>query len=359
MISSTGDFMQNVAQSWLVWELTRSPLALGVVGLFDTVPRLIFGAVGGAIADRFDRRRILMITQSLAMAQAILYWLAVYLNVILFWHVCILAFFLGAVNTINQTARQSLVNSLIPKEDLLNAIGLQSSVFNFSKIVGPSAGGVIIALVGVAGCFFVNALSFVALLFNLHLMELPAWEERAQQKGMWNDIKEGYSYLRNQHLTRGAVRFRTADVCARDGRDRGGAVSRVREVASGGNSLDFFLCARVRDCPGLIRFVAFFYIVVFPSVYGRFLAHRGARVIEYPDSSGNAVQPAGTGLKFVLHGPGIVVDGQRVNRLSRFGHGNSREPYGMRFRLRPRGWQPVVNRDPTTDKDRPAAAAAG
>jgi MFS family permease len=197
LISSTGDFMQNVAQSWLVWELTRSPLALGVVGLFDTVPRLIFGAVGGAIADRFDRRRILMITQSLAMAQAILYWLAVYLNVILFWHVCILAFFLGAVNTINQTARQSLVNSLIPKEDLLNAIGLQSSVFNFSKIVGPSAGGVIISLVGVAGCFFVNALSFVALLFNLHLMELPAWEERAQQKGMWNDIKEGYSYLRN------------------------------------------------------------------------------------------------------------------------------------------------------------------
>jgi MFS family permease len=197
LISSTGDFMQNVAQSWLVWELTRSPLALGIIGLFDTIPRLFFGAVGGAIADRFDRRRVLMITQSVAMVQAVVYWLAVYFQVILFWHICVLAFVLGAVNTINQTARQSLVNSLIPKDDLLNAIGLQSSVFNLSKITGPAAGGVIIALIGVAGCFFLNALSFVALLVNLYLMELPPWEKRAEKQGIWTDIKEGYSYLRS------------------------------------------------------------------------------------------------------------------------------------------------------------------
>ena len=192
--------MQNVAQSWLVWELTRSPIALGVIGLFDTLPRLFFGAVGGAIADRFDRRRVLMITQSLAMAQAVVYWLAVYFQVILFWHICILAFFLGAVNTINQTARQSLVNSLVPKEDLLNAIGLQSSVFNLSKIVGPSAGGLIIAWIGVAGCFFVNALSFLALIFNLTLMELPTWKEPTGQQGIWEDIKEGYSYVRSNRI---------------------------------------------------------------------------------------------------------------------------------------------------------------
>ena len=194
LISSSGDFMQNVAQSWLVWELTRSPLALGIVAFFDTMPRLLFGALGGAIADRFDRRRVLMVTQSLAMAQAVIYWLAVYFKVILFWHVAVLAFFLGAVNTINQTARQSLVNSLVPKEELLNAIGLQSSVFNLSKIFGPSAGGVIISLIGLAGCFFINALSFVALLFNLHLMELPPWEERPAGQGIWADIKEGAVY---------------------------------------------------------------------------------------------------------------------------------------------------------------------
>lgn len=197
LISSSGDFMQNVAQSWLVWELTRSPMALGLVAFFDTLPRLLVGAVGGAIADRFDRRKVLQITQGLAMIQAIAYWLLVEFELIEFWHIAVLAFFLGVVHTINQTARQSLVNSLVPKEELLNAIGLQSSVFNFSKILGPSAGGVIIAFIGVAGCFLLNALSFLGLLFNLHLMELPPWEKRHDSKSLWADIKEGFSYVRN------------------------------------------------------------------------------------------------------------------------------------------------------------------
>jgi MFS family permease len=196
LISSSGDFMQNVAQSWLVWELTRSPFALGLIAFFDTLPRLLVGAVGGALADRFDRRRVLMITQSLAMTQAIVFWLAVEFNFIQFWHIAVLAFFLGVVNTINQTARQSLVNSLVPREELLNAIGLQSSVFNFSKILGPSAGGVLIAWIGIAGCFLINAISFLGLLWNLHLMELPPWEKRVNQPGIWDDIKEGFAYLR-------------------------------------------------------------------------------------------------------------------------------------------------------------------
>ena len=188
--------MQNVAQSWLVWDLTRSPVAIGVVAFFDSMPRLLVGAFGGAIADRFDRRRVLLITQTVAMIQAIIYWLAVWFGVIAFWHIVVLSFCLGLVNTINQTARQSLVNSLVPKEELLNAIGLQSSVFNFSKILGPSAGGVIIGFVGIADCFLVNALSFLALIYNLHLMELPAWEKRAASQTIWADIYEGFSYVR-------------------------------------------------------------------------------------------------------------------------------------------------------------------
>ena len=165
--------MQNVAQSWLVWHVSRSPVAIGVIAFFDTLPRLLVGAVGGAIADRFDRRRVLMITQALAMIQAITYWLLVQFDVIQLWHIAALAFFLGVVNTINQTARQSLVNSLVPRDELLNAIGLQSSVFNFSKILGPSVGGVIIAYIGIAGCLLVNAISFIYLLFNLYQMDLP------------------------------------------------------------------------------------------------------------------------------------------------------------------------------------------
>jgi MFS family permease len=196
LISSSGDFMQNVAQSWLVWEMTRSPLSIGIVAFFDSMPRLLVGALGGAIADRFDRRRVLMITQTLAMIQATVYWLAVWFNVIAFWHIVVLSLFLGVVNTINQTARQSLVNSLVPREELLNAIGLQSSVFNFSKILGPSAGGIIIAYIGIADCFLVNALSFVALIINLKLMQLPSWEAKAGRQNIWEDIKEGVTYVR-------------------------------------------------------------------------------------------------------------------------------------------------------------------
>ncbi len=187
--------MQNVAQSWLVWHVSRSPVAIGVVAFFDTLPRLLVGAVGGAIADRFDRRRVLMITQALAMIQAIIYWLLVEFEAIQLWHIAALAFFLGVVNTINQTARQSLVNSLVPRDELLNAIGLQSSVFNFSKILGPSVGGVIIAYVGIAGCFLVNAISFIYLLFNLYQMDLPPWEKRSDEKSMWTDVKEGFTFL--------------------------------------------------------------------------------------------------------------------------------------------------------------------
>src|SRR6266699_3428687 len=97
LISSSGDFMQNVAQSWLVWDLTRSPFAIGVVAFFDSMPRLLVGAFGGAIADRFDRRRVLLITQTLAMIQAVIYWLAVWFGVIAFWHIVVLSFFLGIV----------------------------------------------------------------------------------------------------------------------------------------------------------------------------------------------------------------------------------------------------------------------
>ena len=195
LVSSAGDFMQNIAQSWLVWHVSKSPVAIGVVAFFDTFPRLLVGALGGAIADRFDRRRVLMITQTAAMIQAIVYWLAVEFDVIELWHIAALAFFLGVVNTINQTARQSLVSSLVPKDELLNAIGLQSSVFNFSKILGPSAGGIIIAYVGISACFMINAISFIYLLFNLYQMELPPWEKRSEEQTLWADVKEGFVYL--------------------------------------------------------------------------------------------------------------------------------------------------------------------
>ena len=196
VLSNTGDFMQDIAQSWLVWHLTNSAVLLGVVGFFDTIPRLLFGAIGGAIVDRMDRRRLLIITQALAMGQAFVYWFAVYYGFIAFWHVILLTLFLGIVNSINQTLRQSLVNSLVPKEELLNAIALHSSMFNVSRILGPSIGGILIAVVGIAGCFFINGLSFLAIIFSVFLMQLPPWEPPARKAGLWSDIKEGARYVK-------------------------------------------------------------------------------------------------------------------------------------------------------------------
>ena len=197
LLSNAGDFMQNVAQSWLVWHLTRSAFLLGVVGFFDSIPRLLLGAVGGAIADRFDRRRLLILTQFLGMVQAFVYWFAVYFDFIVYWHILVLACVLGMVNTLNQTARQSLVNNLVPREDLSNAIALHASVFNLSRVVGPSVGGLVIATVGIAGCLFLNALSFLALILTLVMMDLPAWDGASLRVGLWNEIKEGYRYLRS------------------------------------------------------------------------------------------------------------------------------------------------------------------
>ena len=332
--------MQNIAQSWLVWELTRSPVAIGIVAFFDSMPRLLVGAVGGAIADRSDRRRLLLITQTVAMIQAIIYWLAVWFHVIAFWHIIVLSFCLGIVNTINQTARQSLVNSLVPKEELLNAIGLQSSVFNLSKILGPSAGGVMIAFIGIAGCFFVNALSFLALIYNLHLMELPHWEARTEEQSIWEDIKEGYVYVRGNrrifHIISlsyvvalfGAPYNRFVPIFATN-------ILRVGPTGFGflmsapglGATIAALVLATVKKTRVGIRWVcacvigfalslslfAFSHIFVLSfafSGYGRFLSNRSARVMQYRHPNRNPDQFVRPRSKSVFHGPRIMVLGK-------------------------------------------------
>ena len=179
--------------------MTRSPFLLGLVGFFDTVPRLFFGVIGGALADRIDRRRLMMWTQTMAMIQAFVYWIAVYFDFIRFWHVLLLCLFLGAVNSVNQIARQSLINTMVPKEDLLNAIALQSSAMNGAKIIGPSLGGIFIALVGIAGCFFINAVSFIAIIASLFLMTFAPTDKKVEKAGMWTEIQQGFRYVKASH----------------------------------------------------------------------------------------------------------------------------------------------------------------
>lgn len=196
VFSHTGDFMQAMAQAWLVWTMTSSPFLLGLIGFCQAAPRLILGAIGGAIVDRLDRRRLLVITQNLAMVQAFVFWALVYFDLIRFWHILLLVLFIGTVNTLNQTARQSLINSLVPRGELMNAIALNSSIVNLSKVIGPSLGGVLIALIGVAGCLLVNAVSFLAIILSLLMMDLPPWQREEGEKNFWQEVMEGYDYVR-------------------------------------------------------------------------------------------------------------------------------------------------------------------
>lgn len=199
VISNTGDFMQAMAQGWLVWTMTGSPFLLGLIGFSQALPRLLLGAIGGAIVDRLDRRRLLVVTQNLAMVQAFVFWGLVYFELINFWHIFFLVLFLGTVNTLNQTARQSLINSLVPRDELMNAIALNSSVVNLSKVIGPSLGGLLISIIGVAGCLLVNAVSFLAIIFSLLMMELPQWQREEGEENFWQEISEGYSYIRTNN----------------------------------------------------------------------------------------------------------------------------------------------------------------
>jgi MFS family permease len=198
-LSHVGDFIQAMAQSWLVWTMTSSPFLLGVVGFCQALPRLFLGAVGGAIVDRIERRRLLISTQILAMLQAFVFWALVYFDGIQFWHVMVLVLFLGTVNTINQTARHSLINNLVPRDDLMNAIALNSSMANLAKIAGPSLGGVLISVIGVAGCLFVNAVSFLAIIVTLLVMVFPAGKSKTESEApFWEEVREGYRFLRGQ-----------------------------------------------------------------------------------------------------------------------------------------------------------------
>jgi len=198
-LSHVGDFVQAMAQSWLVWQMTKSPFLLGVVGFAQALPRLLLGVVGGAIVDRVDRRRLLLCTQFLAMAQAFTFWALVQFGWVEFWHVLVLVLFLGTVNSINQTARHSLINNIVPRDDLMNAIALNSSLANLAKIIGPSLGGVLIGVIGVAGCLLVNAVSFLAIIVTLVVMDIPPGSIKLDEATpFWQEVTEGYRFLRSE-----------------------------------------------------------------------------------------------------------------------------------------------------------------
>src|SRR6266581_5689397 len=172
LISLIGTWMQTIGQAWLVLELTHSAWWLGLVGALQFLPVMLLSLFGGVLADRLPKRAVLCFTQSFAMLQAFVLWILVATGGVQLWHVLILASLLGLTNSLDMPTRQAFVVEMVGREDLPNAVALNSSLFNLARIVGPGLGGLIIAGVGVAPLFLLNALSFVPVIIGLALIDL-------------------------------------------------------------------------------------------------------------------------------------------------------------------------------------------
>ena len=195
LISLTGTWMQNVAERWLVWQLTNSPFKLGVVTFAAGVPVLLFSLWGGLVADRVPKRRLLMMTQSFMMTLAVVLAVDVILGTVQWWHVGILAFLLGTANSFDAPARQAFVVEMVGRNDLMNAIALNSALFNSARIIGPALAGVTLAALGTAWCFALNAVSFLAVLIGLALMHVKPYVGAASTESPFVQIREGVAYI--------------------------------------------------------------------------------------------------------------------------------------------------------------------
>jgi len=203
-ISLTGTWMQSVAQSWLVYRLTGSVVLLGLVAFASQLPVFLLAPFGGAAADRYDRRRILILTQSSAMITAFVLAILTLTGNIEVWHLFVLASCFGLANAFDIPTRQAFVSDMVGREDLLNAIALNSSMFNGARIVGPAIAGILIALVGEGWCFFGNAVSYIAVISGILLMKItPVIRER---KGTTlSNIAGGFSFVAQTPPIRGLL----------------------------------------------------------------------------------------------------------------------------------------------------------
>ena len=194
-ISLIGTWMQQIAINWLVYRLTGSALLLGVVGFTGRIPTFVFSPLAGVLVDRWSRHRVLVVTQALSMIQALILAYLVLTDKIVVWHIISLSIGLGLINALDTPARQAFVVDMIERrEDLGNAIALNSSMNNGARLVGPSFAGLLIAAVGEGVCFLINGLSFVAVIASLLAMKLTVRKMETQNPHVLEKLREGFSY---------------------------------------------------------------------------------------------------------------------------------------------------------------------
>jgi len=194
LISLIGTWMQSVAQSWLVYRMTGSALLLGSVGFASQVPVFLFAPLGGIAADRFDRRYIVIATQTASMLLAFILAALTLFHRVQVWHVFVLASLLGIVNAFDIPGRQSFLVDMVGREDLMNAIALNSSMFNGARVIGPAIAGILVARIGEGWCFFANAVSYIAVIIGLLLMRVIT-PLRAAMASPLEHMMEGFRFV--------------------------------------------------------------------------------------------------------------------------------------------------------------------
>lgn len=197
--STTGTWMQTVAQSWVVLSLTGSALYLGADAFLATFPMIIFSLFGGVIADRVDRRRILLASQVLQMLFALVLAALIYTGRVEIWHIFVLSFLTGSVQSFGAPAYQALLPLLVKKEELTNAIALNSMQFNLARMIGPVLAGLALAAYGAAACFGLNALSFIPVIITLLMIRSSFVPEQRNEAGMMKQMREGLEFVRREH----------------------------------------------------------------------------------------------------------------------------------------------------------------
>jgi MFS family permease len=200
IISLLGSWMQTTAQGFYIFELTHSPAFLGYIGFAYGIPTWLFMVYAGVFADRFRRRNILVVTQIIMMLLAFILAFLTSTNIAQPWHIIVLAFLLGIANAFEAPARQAFVNELVSKEDLFNAIALNSTMFHSGAAVGPAVAGLTYAIFGPSWCFTINGISFIAVIFNLLRMKFSGDFVKPINKPIFKELVSGFKYLKQQKV---------------------------------------------------------------------------------------------------------------------------------------------------------------
>lgn len=205
LVSNAGAWMQAVAQGWLVYDLSGNEFYLGMIGISRAVPLVLLSLFGGTVADRMDKRKLLYVTQGGAGTIALAVGTLVATGHVQVWHIFVASFLSASLLAFDQPARHAMLPTLVPREDLLNAISLNSIAFNGAAVLGPSFVGALVPFIGISGFFFINAGSYIAVIFSLWRMQLPAAAAKRPAQNMWRDLIGGVRYVFSQPFFLGLI----------------------------------------------------------------------------------------------------------------------------------------------------------